>query len=333
MDWQRHYAKVKACPDGGATLEEIRPGVTVGGEDTGLWLARQRTGWQQSADRQRERLTALGITPTAPTTADGTAASDGQAGSDGRTRQAPWAVVVPTDTTAWDRALAALRQYLGRGHTRVPRKWVEAIRDQTGQKHPSKLGVWLSNQKSRRDRLPHERVKKLEELGVQGGEAPGSRTCPWSWNHPRGCGEQSKDVALQMVSEGPSPRGYVHDFGQRLLTTLGGGRDAAAFELFTRSGSTGYGRAPRAARHGRRRWSIPGFTRRPPESMWASTIAAPSSAAMRWASSAARRWWAGSDRQAVIASPRASPGGPGRAPGWYRRCLGGPCPPNRPGRR
>jgi len=48
----------------------------------------------------------------------------------------------------------------------VPRKWVEAVRDETGHQHPIKLGVWLSNQKSRRDRLPHERAAALEELGV-----------------------------------------------------------------------------------------------------------------------------------------------------------------------
>ncbi|MTE22594.1 hypothetical protein F0L17_26565 [Streptomyces sp. TRM43335] len=70
VDWQRQYAKVRACIDGSATLAEIRPGVTVGGEDVGLWLARQRTEWKQLADGQRERLTALGIQSTTPALGD-----------------------------------------------------------------------------------------------------------------------------------------------------------------------------------------------------------------------------------------------------------------------
>jgi len=65
IDWQRCYAKVRTCLDDGATLDEIRPGVTVGGENIGLWLARQRTGWEQLADGQRERLAALGVEPSA----------------------------------------------------------------------------------------------------------------------------------------------------------------------------------------------------------------------------------------------------------------------------
>ncbi|GAA2468543.1 DEAD/DEAH box helicase [Streptomyces macrosporus] len=167
VDWQRHYAKLRACLHGGATLTEIRPGVTVGGEDIGLWLARQRTRWQQLTDGQRQRLTALGITPTMPTTAGGTVGSDGQAGGDGRTRQAPRAVVVPAGASAWDRGIAALRQYLGReGHARVPRKWIETVHDEAGHQHPIKLGVWINNQRQRRDRLDAERAAVLEEMGV-----------------------------------------------------------------------------------------------------------------------------------------------------------------------
>ena len=161
IDWQRCYAKVRTCLDDGATLDEIRPGVTVGGENIGLWLARQRTGWEQLADGQRERLAALGIQPTTPTSP----APGGQADPGNETTA--WAVVVPAGTTTWDRGLAALRQYQGReGHARVPRKWVETVHDDTGHQHPIKLGVWLSNQKQRRDKLPHERAKALEELGV-----------------------------------------------------------------------------------------------------------------------------------------------------------------------
>ncbi|MCG3040042.1 Helicase associated domain protein [Streptomyces sp. S1A] len=155
VDWQRQYAAVRACIDGGATLEEIRPGVTVGGEDIGLWLARQRTQWKRLADGQRERLKALGIQPTA--TAPGGQADPG----------IDRAVVVPAGASAWDRGLAALRQYQAReGHVKVPRKWIETIHDQAGQEHPIRLGVWINNQRQRRNRLSDERVKALEELGV-----------------------------------------------------------------------------------------------------------------------------------------------------------------------
>ncbi|GAA2448312.1 DEAD/DEAH box helicase [Streptomyces glaucus] len=158
-DWQRHYAKVRVCLHGGATLDEIRPGVTAGGEDIGLWLARQRTHWQQLTDGQRQRLTALGIHPTTLARAPG--------GQTGPGNQTAAGAVVPAGASTWDRGLAALRQYLGReGHTRVPRKWVEAVRDEAGQEHLIRLGVWLSNQRQRRDRLPDERIKVLEELGA-----------------------------------------------------------------------------------------------------------------------------------------------------------------------
>ncbi len=162
VDWQRHYAKVRACLHGGATPGEIRPGVTVGGEDVGLWLARQRTGWEQLADGQRELLTNLGIQPTTPTVS----APGGQAEPGNETTA--WAVVVPADATAWDRGLAALRQYQAReGHTRVPRKWIEAVHDDTGHQHPIKLGVWLSNTKSRRAKLAADKLRQLAKLGLK----------------------------------------------------------------------------------------------------------------------------------------------------------------------
>ncbi|WP_425583739.1 helicase associated domain-containing protein [Streptomyces macrosporus] len=71
---------------------------------------------------------------------------------------------MPATATPWDRALAALHQYRQReGHTRIPRKWTETIHDETRHQHPIKLGAGIGNQKSRRNRLPHKRVKALEE--------------------------------------------------------------------------------------------------------------------------------------------------------------------------
>ena len=64
--------------------------------------------------------------------------------------------------TIW--VMAAAVPLGGEGHTRVPKKWVETVRDETGHQHPLKLGIWLSNQRQRRDTLPTERAQALEEL-------------------------------------------------------------------------------------------------------------------------------------------------------------------------
>ncbi|MFP8959049.1 helicase associated domain-containing protein [Streptomyces nanhaiensis] len=48
----------------------------------------------------------------------------------------------------------------------MPRTWIEAVRDEAGHWHPVRLGVWISNQRQRRDRLDAERAAVLEELGV-----------------------------------------------------------------------------------------------------------------------------------------------------------------------
>ncbi|MCX4970900.1 helicase associated domain-containing protein [Streptomyces sp. NBC_00654] len=66
------------------------------------------------------------------------------------------------------RGVAALAQYLQReGHERpVPRKHEEPV-DIDGQEHVVKLGVFISNTKSRRNRLTPEQRQALTELGVQ----------------------------------------------------------------------------------------------------------------------------------------------------------------------
>ena len=66
---------------------------------------------------------------------------------------------------AWQRSLAAARQYRAReGHLTVPRQHVETMVDDGGQEHTIKLGVWLSNQRSRRTTLSAERVAALDPL-------------------------------------------------------------------------------------------------------------------------------------------------------------------------
>ncbi|MFH9829402.1 helicase associated domain-containing protein [Streptomyces bobili] len=110
--------------------------VTVHAMDIGKSLARQRTPsvWQALHDGQRERLEQLGITPLAPT-------------------PEPEAPTKPSTApmSAFDKGVAALAQYKAReGTVTVPRNHVERLEDGT----EVKLGVFLSNSKSRRAKLP-----------------------------------------------------------------------------------------------------------------------------------------------------------------------------------
>ncbi|MEU7592641.1 helicase associated domain-containing protein [Streptomyces sp. NPDC039022] len=70
---------------------------------------------------------------------------------------------------AFQRGIAALAQYIAReGHHRVPRNHTEELTVE-GEEAPAvvKLGVWVSNTKSRRDKLTQEQRATLAELGVE----------------------------------------------------------------------------------------------------------------------------------------------------------------------
>ncbi|WP_018569192.1 DEAD/DEAH box helicase [Streptomyces sp. PsTaAH-124] len=149
-EWQRHYAALRELvrdEDGPAVL----PGFTVHGMDVGKWLARQRKPevWEALADGQRERLEAVGVTPLAA--------------------PAPVEPEVPADpstapVSAFERGVVALAQYKARtGSVTVPRAHVEALPDGT----EVKLGVFLSNSKSRRAKLPPDRLDALADLGLE----------------------------------------------------------------------------------------------------------------------------------------------------------------------
>nr|WP_026328135.1 DEAD/DEAH box helicase [Streptomyces sulphureus] len=152
ISWQRRYTRLANCLRNGTTLNDIRPGHTIDGEDLGTWLHAQRQRWEHLVPGQQERLTALGVTPqpAAPTGPKTTAAPSGGARA-----------------AAWERGRAAAEQYRNRHGTLtgVPRHHIETIHDTDGE-HPVKLGVWLSNQRTRRDRLTPERAEQLRELGV-----------------------------------------------------------------------------------------------------------------------------------------------------------------------
>ncbi|MFJ5901942.1 Helicase associated domain protein [Streptomyces sp. NPDC093064] len=151
LDWQRHYRVLADLVDADGVLPDIAPGVLMDGDDIGRWLARQREAstWAQLSSEQQERLTRLGVQPTeqpapAPANAGGKASA------------------------AFQRGVQALTQYIAReGHHRVPRAHSEEIAvEGEAVKVSVKLGVWVSNNKSRRDKLTLDQRNALRELGV-----------------------------------------------------------------------------------------------------------------------------------------------------------------------
>ncbi|TXS35249.1 hypothetical protein EAO77_37375, partial [Streptomyces sp. t39] len=148
IDWQRSYAALKtalgpAAGEGGA-LAFVEPGAMVRGVDVGRWLAVQRQDWDRLAPGQRERLEQLGVRPLS-------AAEKPAAAARGKGASA-----------AFERGVSALAQYVEReGRAVVPRSWVEQLPD-----GPQRLGVWLSNTRSRRAGLSEEQRGRLTALGV-----------------------------------------------------------------------------------------------------------------------------------------------------------------------
>ncbi|MFJ4336493.1 MULTISPECIES: Helicase associated domain protein [unclassified Streptomyces] len=155
-EWQRHYAALRelvADEHSQAGETEVLPGLTVHGMDIGKWLARQRTTkvWHALHDGQRERLEQLGITPPAP-----------EPGT-----RAP-AKPATTPLSAFGKGVAALAQYKAReGSVTVPRAHVETLPDGS----EVKLGVWITNQKSRRVKLTADKLAALANLGLGWAEA------------------------------------------------------------------------------------------------------------------------------------------------------------------
>ncbi|GGQ33860.1 Helicase associated domain protein [Streptomyces roseolilacinus] len=165
LDWQRHYRVLADLVDADGSLPDIAPGVLMDGDDLGKWLQRQKQPgtWAQLSSEQQERLSKLGVQPLeAPSPAPATVRSKGS----GKTQQ------------AFQRGLAALAQWVEReGANRpVPRGHSEEI-VVDGETVAVKLGVWVSNTKSRRDKLSAEQLAALAELGVDwAGAAPKQAT-------------------------------------------------------------------------------------------------------------------------------------------------------------
>ncbi|MGW4704666.1 Helicase associated domain protein [Streptomyces sp. NPDC004285] len=149
--WQRHYAVVREMLAEETVLGYIEPGVTMHGMDIGKWLAKQRRPevWAALSDGQRERLGAFGIVPHAPEMKEPAKPS-------------------ATPVGAFERGVAALAQYKTRtGTVTVPRGHVERLEDGS----EVRLGVFLSNTKTRRGKLTTDKLQALATLGLEWAEA------------------------------------------------------------------------------------------------------------------------------------------------------------------
>ncbi|MGW6879575.1 Helicase associated domain protein [Streptomyces goshikiensis] len=157
LDWQRHHRVLADLADADGVLPHIAPGVVFDGDDIGKWLQQQKqpANWVRLLPEQQERLTALGIMGAeAPSPAPAaTSATKGQS----KAQQ------------AFQRGLDALTQWVERegAHRPVPRAHGEEIAVE-GEAEPVvvKLGVWVSNTKTRRHKLTQEQLDALRSLGV-----------------------------------------------------------------------------------------------------------------------------------------------------------------------
>ncbi|MGE7391769.1 helicase associated domain-containing protein [Streptomyces sp. NPDC004126] len=152
VDWQRQYAGLRALLAGGARLAAVVPRVTWHGEDIGRWTATQRRDFRQLNEERQRRLTELGVKPARAVRARTAAAEPGTAAGSGRGAE------------AFQAGIRALQQYIAREGGGLPRRsHVEHLPD--GTEH--RTGVWIANQRQRRDRLDAAQLEALAGLGVQ----------------------------------------------------------------------------------------------------------------------------------------------------------------------
>ncbi|MFD8477246.1 Helicase associated domain protein [Streptomyces globisporus] len=167
LNWQRHYRVLADLVDADGTLPYIAPGVTFDGDDIGTWRwQQQKAGVQaQLLPEQRERLAELGI--KAAEVPDPAPAATRTTKGPSKTQQ------------AFERGLAALAQWVEReGPDRpVPRGAVVEVEvevDGEAELVPVRLGVWISNTKSRRDGLNADQLAALAMLGMDWAGPPPS---------------------------------------------------------------------------------------------------------------------------------------------------------------
>lgn len=153
----------------GATLAEIVPGVIYRGDDIDRWLTRQQRDFGRLDIEHQQRIAQLGVEATAsPAPAAPSASSSTKKSS---TKNGAATAQAARGTDAFRRGPAALAQYVEREQrTLVPRQHAERT-TVDGQDHEVRLGVWISNQKNRRDKLNGEQLAQLATLGMDWVEA------------------------------------------------------------------------------------------------------------------------------------------------------------------
>ncbi|WP_371621576.1 helicase associated domain-containing protein [Streptomyces sp. NBC_01116] len=137
VEWRRHYAAARVLLGEEQGPAEVLPGVTVNGLDIGTWIHRQTDPdvWNTLLPEQSERLTALGLT----------------------LRSAP-AAPAGKGAGAFERGIAALTQYAApEGRVVVSRAHIEETPH-----GPVRLGTWMSNTRSRREKLTSEQLAALD---------------------------------------------------------------------------------------------------------------------------------------------------------------------------
>ncbi|MET7304692.1 helicase associated domain-containing protein [Embleya sp. NPDC005575] len=126
------------------------PGTLYRAVDVGRWIARQHERWSEPAPAQRAELPRLGVpAPAAPS-------RPARAGV-GRSRDETFALNLS--------AAAAFRAR--EGDLEVPRGHVETVTAPDGTAEAVKLGVWITNVRTRRAKLASERVDTLDALGMR----------------------------------------------------------------------------------------------------------------------------------------------------------------------
>ncbi|MFD4756421.1 Helicase associated domain protein [Streptomyces sp. NPDC058426] len=180
LSWQRPYRVLADLVDADGVLPYIAPGVVYEGDDIGTWRWRQQEPgtWAQLLPEQRERLEALGVQgPALPAAA---AAPAELRPALAAALQGPKKPKSKAEA-AFQRGLAALSHWVEtEGQRSVPRSTVvDVLVD--GETVPVKLGVWLSNTKSRHDKLTTEQRAALAALGMEwAGVVPAAEAAPES---------------------------------------------------------------------------------------------------------------------------------------------------------
>ncbi|MFF4174256.1 Helicase associated domain protein [Streptomyces sp. NPDC001744] len=168
LNWQRHYRVLADLVDADGALPAIAPGVVFDGDDIGTWRWRQQEPgtWAQLMPEQRERLAKLGVRGAAlPVVAAGPAELRPSLAAALKGPKKPGSKA----EAAFQRGLAALAQWVEKeGQRPVPRGAVVEV-EVDGQNGPVlvRLGVWVSNTKSRRDKLTVEQRTALAALGMK----------------------------------------------------------------------------------------------------------------------------------------------------------------------